>query len=309
MLKKIAYKKFVIATISLLIISIVYFYNNDSYEYTTTLSYINEDTQPIYLLDNNKYVARYKIVKKTDNQEELIKYIINNLTINKKNSYFLPTGFNSIIPENTKLLSYSIEDGLLKLNFSKEFLNIDSTMEEKLIESIVYSMLEIKGINKIMIFVDSVKLDKLPNSGKRLPDILDKNIGINKSFSINSIKDTNKTTVYYISKINDNYYYVPVTSIGNNEKEKVEVIIEKLKVSPSYNTNLMSFLKSNAELLNYEILENSVSLSFNNHIFSLNENKIDEEVKYSIALSIRDSYNISQTIFYVDEVLVDALNI
>ena len=71
----------------------------------------------------------------------------------------------------------------------------------------------------------------------------------------------------------------------------------------------MSFLKSNAELLNYEILENSVSLSFNNHIFSLNENKIDEEVKYSIALSIRDSYNINQTIFYVDEVLVDALNI
>lgn len=309
MLKKLAYKKFLIASISLIILAFICLYNSEDFEYKTTLTYIEEETQPIYLIDNYKYVARLNIVKKTNDQNELIEYIINNLTIDKKGSYFIPTGFNSIIPEGTKLLSYKIEDNLLKLNFSKEFLNIESTMEEKLIEAVVYSMLEIKGINKIMIFIEGNLLERLPNSQKKLPSVLDKSIGINKSYNISSLKDTNKTTIYYISKINSNYYYVPVTSIENNGTEKIEVIIEKLKVSPSYNTNLMSFLKSNAELLNYEILESSVSLSFNNYIFSLNENTINEEVKYSIALSIRDSYNINQTIFYVEDALVDALNI
>ncbi len=308
MLKKIAYKKFIIATISLLIISFVYHYNVDNYNYKTTLTYIKEETIPIYLIDKYNYVARYNINNKTNNNEELIKYIIDCLTINKS-SYLLPIGFTSIIPEGTKLLSYSIEDDLLKLNFSKEFLNVDECLEEKMIEAIVYSMLEIKNINKVILYVDGTKLDKLPNSKKNLPNILDKNIGINKTFNISSIKDTFKTTTYYISKINDTYYYVPVTSIENNSKEKIEIIIENLKTSPSFNTSLMSFLKSNAELLDYEILENSVSLSFNNHIFNLNNFSIEEEVKYSIALSIRDSYNINEVLFYVDKVLVDALNI
>ena len=160
-----------------------------------------------------------------------------------------------------------------------------------------------------MIFVEGENLTKLPNSGKNIAIILDKNIGINKTYDINSLKETDKTTTYYLSKIDNVYYYVPVTSITNNDKEKVEIIIEKLKTSPTYKTNLISFLASNTELLNYEILENSVSLSFNNNILSLDNNQITEEVKYSIALSIRDTYNINQTIFYVDDLLVDAFNI
>ena len=101
-------------------------------------------------------------------------------------------------------------------------------------------------------------------------------------------------------------YYTPVTTITNKENEKVEIIIEKLKTAPTYQTNLVSYLGTNTELLNYEILENSVNLSFNNHILNLNDNEIMEEVKYTIALSIRDTYNINETIFYVDNMLIDA---
>ena len=86
----------------------------------------------------------------------------------------------------------------------------------------------------------------------------------------------------------------------------MEIIIEKLKSSPTYQTNLVSYLSASAELLNYEILENSVSLSFNNQVLALDENKIIEEVKYAIALSIRDTYSINETIFYVDNMLIDA---
>lgn len=310
MLKKMALKKIVISSLALIILLIIcLFPNKTNYDFKTTLTYTTPIVQPIYLIDNNNYVARYNIIRKTNETLELVDYVIENLTISDKNGYYLPNGFNAIIPKNTKVLNKSLEDDLLKINFSKEFLNIEKENEEKMLEAIVYSLLEIKGIKKIMIFVEGENLTKLPNSGKNIAIILDKNIGINKTYDINSLKETDKTTTYYLSKIDNVYYYVPVTSITNNDKEKVEIIIEKLKTSPTYKTNLISFLASNTELLNYEILENSVSLSFNNNILSLDNNQITEEVKYSIALSIRDTYNINQTIFYVDDLLVDAFNI
>lgn len=310
MLKKMALKKIVISSLVLTILLIIcLFPNKTNYDFKTTLTYTTPIVQPIYLIDNNNYVARYNIIRKTNETLELVDYVIDNLTISDKSGYYLPNGFNAIIPKNTKILTKSLEDDLLKINFSKEFLNIDKENEEKMLEAIVYSLLEIKGIKKIMIFVEGENLTKLPNSGKNIAIILDKNIGINKTYDINSLKETDKTTTYYLSKIDNIYYYVPVTSITNNDKEKVEIIIEKLKTSPTYKTNLISFLASNTELLNYEILENSVSLSFNNNILSLDNNQITEEVKYSIALSIRDTYNINQTIFYVDDLLVDAFNI
>lgn len=310
MLKKMALKKIVISSLALIILLIIcLFPNKTNYDFKTTLTYTTPIVQPIYLIDNNNYVARYNIIRKTNETLELVDYVIENLTISDKNGYYLPNGFNAIIPKNTKILNKSLEDDLLKINFSKEFLNIEKENEEKMLEAIVYSLLEIKGIKKIMIFVEGENLTKLPNSGKNIAIILDKNIGINKTYDINSLKETDKTTTYYLSKIDNVYYYVPVTSITNNDKEKVEIIIEKLKTSPTYKTNLISFLASNTELLNYEILENSVSLSFNNNILSLDNNQITEEVKYSIALSIRDTYNINQTIFYVNDLLVDAFNI
>ena len=131
-------------------------------------------------------------------------------------------------------------------------------------------------------------------------------IGINKVYELDSMKDVTKITTYYVSKIDGFSYFTPLTTVTNTQNEKVEIIIEKLKTSPTYETNLISYLASSAELLNYEILENSINLSFNNQVLNLEENKIIEEVKYAIALSIRDTYDINETIFYVDNQLIDA---
>ena len=49
---------------------------------------------------------------------------------------------------------------------------------------------------------------------------------------------------------------------------------------------------------NYELLENSISLSFDNYLIAnINDKEMLEEVKYSIALSMRDSYGIEEVLF------------
>lgn len=307
MLKRIALKKIVVTSLSFLILLIIYFFpSNDNYQINTTLTYIEPETMPIYLVDDNDLVSRFEVIKQNSDSLNLIDEVISNLTIDSESSSHIPSNFKKIIPKGTKILSKDLEDGLLKINFSKELLSVSLESEEKMIEAIIYSLTEIKEVTKIMIFVEGENLKELPNSKKTLPNTLDRSYGINKVYDLESMKDVTKITTYYISKMDEFLYYTPVTTITNSKNEKVEVIIEKLKSSPTYQTNLISYLVSSAELLDYEILENSVNLSFNNQVLSLDENEIIEEVKYSIALSIRDTYDINETIFYVDNMLVDA---
>ena len=305
MLKKFAYKKIIIISISFLVLLMIYFFpSNDNYNIHTTLTYKKAETIPIYLIDKNNYVARFEVIKKSQDTLELVNEVINNLTVDSDSNH-IPNTFKKIIPKDTKILSADLKDNILKINFNKNILNINKEDEEKMLEAIIFSLTEIKDIKKIMIFVEGESLKEMPNSKKKLPLILDRSYGINKVYEIVSMKDISKVTAYYVSKSEDLSYYIPVTIFTNSKNEKIEVIVEKLKSSPTYQTNLTSYLKTSAELQNYEILENSVNLSFNNEILSLDDNKIVEEVKYSISLSVRDTYDIAETIFYVDNKLID----
>ena len=307
MLKRFAYKKFIIIALSFIFLLIIYFFpSKEAYNINTTLIYTDPETTPIYLIDSNNLVSRFEVIKKSSDTSKLIDEIIENLTIREEQSSYIPNNFKKIIPENTKVISKDLTDGLLKINFSKEFLNIEEENEEKLIEAVVFSLTEIKDVKKVMIFVEGEVLKELPHSKKILPNVLDRSYGINKVYELESMKDIAKVTTYYVSKMEGYSYYTPVTTITNSKNEKVEIIIEKLKTSPTYQTNLISYLTASAELLDYEILENSVNLSFNNQVLNLDDNSIIEEVKYSIALSIRDTYDIGETIFYVDNMLIDA---
>ena len=307
MVKRFALKKIIIVTLSFIFLLIIYFFpSKEAYNVNTTLTYTDPVTIPIYLVDNNNLVSRFEVLKQSEDVNSLIEEVINNLTIDANSTSHIPNNFKKIIPKNTRIISKDLTNGLLKINFSKELLNISLEQEEKMLEAIIFSLTEIKDIKQIMIFVEGKNLTELPNSKKTLPNILDRSYGINKVYELESMKDISKITTYYVSKTDGYSYYTPVTTYTNSKNEKVEIIIEKLKSSPAYQTNLVSYLSASAELLNYEILENSVSLSFNNQVLALDENKIIEEVKYAIALSIRDTYSINETIFYVDNMLIDA---
>lgn len=305
MIKKAISKRIIIASIALLILLITYMFptNQGNSNINQTLSYTEPNKSTIYLLDSSNMVARTNtVIKETKNIVKKAQEIINALTIDSNNSSYTPSGFKAIIPKGTKVNSIDFKDNILKINFNELFLNIDKNNEEKMIESLIYSLTEIDNVKGIMIFINNNLLTELPNSKKKLPDILDRNYGINKVYEIDDIKNTTKTTIYYLSEYDNNKYYTPVTFISNDTEDKIEIIIEKLKSSPINQTNLMSYLASSAELLDYEITESSVNLSFNNYIFEeFGNNNILEEVKYTIGLSVLDNYGVDEVVFNVND--------
>lgn len=302
MIKKSSIRRICVATLALFILLIIYFFPSSDVTIKEHLSYIKKDEMPIFLVDNSNYVARTSIVKSSETINEQIKEIIETLTINSKKSTYIRDGFKPIIPENTKVIDLKLDNEILTINFSKEFLTVSETYEEPMLEALIYSLTELKEIKKIKILVENIPFTKLPNSNKKLPEYLDKTYGINKIYNLNSLKETSKTTIYYLSKINDYYYYVPVTKVSNEKLERVEIIIKELKSTPIYHTNLISYLAASANMTNYELLENAISLSFNNYLIAnMKEEQILEEVKYSIALSLRDTYGINEVIFNIPD--------
>lgn len=309
MLRQSATRRIMVATIAIVIVGILYLFpsqDKNMANIKVSVGYQEGVKRVIYVLNKDNYVVRTNMVGKSEETIDKIRELIQGLTIDSGKSDCLPQNFKGIIPKNTKILSVDLSDKLLKINFSKEFLNVEKEMEEKLIEALVYTLTELEEVDDIMIFVENDKLFMLPQSKIKLPSTLNREFGINKVYDISNIKNLAKTTIYYVGKEEDLIYYIPVTKFDNNQNNKVEIIIKELKSSPLYEMNLISYLASAVELQNYEILENQVELSFNNKIFSdLEEKNILEEVKYSIFLSLRDSLNIKEVIFKVDDEMIE----
>lgn len=269
-------------------------------EYITT---INTNESDIYLFDNNNYVSRVNIQVKSNNTYDLINEKIALMTKNNILSYKLRSGFTAPIPENTKLLGYHLKDGILVLNFSNELLNIDDKLEEKMIEAIIYSMTSIKDVNGITIKVNNKVLEKIEYSNKILPEVLDRSFKINKEFDSNSINDLKEVTIYYPASIDDFLYYIPITKITDDKNEKIEIIINELKSSTTYNSNFVEFINEETKLINYEFIDKSLILNFTDSIFTdINSKTIKEEITYAINSSIKDTYtNIDNVLYYVDD--------
>ena len=270
------------------------------------LEYVDKSviTDNIYLEDSNGYLGRATVAltsNETDIEsrtKELLEVLIKDGAGESK----IPNGFKSLIPSDTKILSIKFEDEVLKVNLSKELLDVDADKEERIIEAIVYTLTNIEGVDKIILYVEGDILNKLPKSKINLPSTLDKSFGINKEYNITKPKDINQVTVYYVSKFNDNYYYVPVTKYINDDREKIRIVIDELTGSTNYNSNLMSFLDSNTKLISVNNSDNIMELEFNNSILNnLNTNEILEEVIYTISLSIDDNYDVDEVVFSVED--------
>lgn len=302
MLKKFLFKRLILFIALIFSVFLIYLTPNKEYEFKTELNYIDDSEKSvIYLLDSNNYVARTKVNIMNRKVEEKAKELINILIKDGDGEENIPSGFKSLISSDTKINSIKYENGLIKIDFSSELLDTKKEYEEKIIEAIVYTLTSIEEVDKVIIYVDGDILSKLPKTGINLPATLDKSYGINKEYNLDSYKNIDKVTVYYVSKYNDEEYYVPVTKYVNDNRDKIKIIIDSLASSNISNTNLMSYLNSNTVLLSSDLNDEALSLVFNQYIFNdLGTKNILEEVIYTISLSVEANYDIKEVSFNVN---------
>lgn len=310
MLRTKALKKIFLTTLSLFILLTVFTitnYKNDNVIRTNLEieEVVGLKTNNIYLLNDKGLLVQTKVLLDGATQEEKIKKLIINLTEGGSNSF--SDGLEKVIPRGTSVNNVIIGNKYVTIDFSKEILKVSEEKEKAMITSIVYSVMDLDDYLGVSILVEGKSLEEYPNSKEKINKILDKSIDINKSFNITSLNDINKVVIYYLENINDNLYYVPVTKYVNDDREKVNIIVEELATSYIYESNLMSFLNSNVSLLGYEEKNDIMFLNFNDYLFDGND-KVLEEVLYSIAYSVFDNYDVSMVSFLVNGEIISHID-
>lgn len=308
MIKRILSRKVIVATSALFALFLVYMIPKEEIKQLENvpenIEYVESqvEEQTVFLLNQDNLLGRTQVVaSETADPLSKVKEALLTLIQEGPNESRVPNGFKAIIPSDTKINSIDLQDGILKVDFSKELLDVNEEMEEKVVEAIVYTATSIKEVKSVIIFVDGDVLTKLPKSGINLPSTLDRSFGINKEYDLTSTDSINQVTVYYVDEYNDNYYYVPVTKYLNDDRDKIKIIIDELTSANMYQTNLMSFLNSNTKLLDIQQSEDVLSLNFNSYIFNdATKKDILEEVIYTICLSVGDNYNVEEVVFQVD---------
>ena len=303
MIKRRFIKKLFITSAVLFAFLLIYLIPNDNMlEPAQELEYVSSDIKqlPIYLLDSNNMLGRTKISVSSTEIDKQAKELLEAL-IKEKNDNKIPSGFKAIIPSDTVIKSITYKDNLIKVDFSSDLLEVSMENETKVIEAIIYTLTSIDGVDKVIIYVDGNILSKLPKSKINLPSTLDRSYGINRSYSITSYKNINSFNVYYVSKYNDELYYVPITKYVNDDRDKIEIIIEQLALG-SYDNKLMSYLNYETKLTKVDYNPDGLELTFNKYILSNTDTReILNEVITSISLSVADSYDVEEVVFNYED--------
>ncbi len=295
MLKKKALNRIFITTVSIFVIFIIYSLNlkdNDITIYNDTYHITSNDKTTIYALNDENLLVRTTVY--IDNSLEVVDKVkeILNIMIEKNNkNALLPSDLKPILPKNTSINDVTYSNGILKIDFSKELLNIKEEQSEKMIEAIIYSLSDFDNLMGIEIYVDKTLLKYVPNTNKKLPTMLTKDFGINKVYNITSNKDINKVLLYFYTKSNNELYYVPVTSYVNDNREKVEIIVESL--ANYVNNNLISYVNQDVKLLDYKEENNTLKLVFNENILD-NKKNLNQDAIDMIIYSVFNNYDVEK---------------
>ena len=265
MIKKYAMNKIFVSTLIFGLLLLFYLVPSPSFEVEINEKDDNKEFENVvYLLDDDNYVSRVISYYDETDIDKVIRNKINILINGDKNL----DNFYSLIPKKTILKDISVNKDNVYLNFSKEFLNVNKYIEESMVESIVYTLTEINGINNVYINVDGEKLVMLPNSKKVIPYPLTRSFGINKKYDLDSLNGIDKTIVYFVKKNDSGEYYVPITKVSNLSSSKIDIIIDELKSTVNAQDNLSSFISDNVVLEENKIIDDKINLVFNEYIFS-----------------------------------------
>lgn len=302
MLRTKALRKIFVATLSLFILLFVITITSKEDIVVLKTNLEIEDiagmnVKSIYLLNDSGLLVKSKVLLESVDEKEQIEGLISNLIVGNNNA--IAEKLSGLIPKKTSIKEIIVGNRIVTINFSKEFLNVDLEIEKKMLTAIVYSIMDCGDYEGVSILVEGENLEEYPNSKEKIPPILDKSIGINTVYDITSRDNINKVVVYYLENIDNSLYYVPVTKYLNDDRDKIKIIVEELSSSYIYESNLMSFLNSNTELLEYRQEDNVMYLNFNDYLFDGND-KVLEEVIYSLAYSVFDNYSVDMVMFEVN---------
>jgi len=242
----------------------------------------------LYLIDKNGYVVpqTFELPETQSVARQALEHLVENGPI----SNMLPNGFRAVLPAETQV-NVDIKDGVAIVDFSNEFTNYKPEDEQKIMQSVTWTLTQFDSINRVKLKVNGKELNEMPVNGTPILGELSRKDGINiVSNHVADINNTSPITVYYLSQNNEDFYYVPVTKrVKLGKEDKLTATVNELMKNPGV-AGLFTEFMPDAKLIEKPKLEDGkVTLNFNENVLdSLEEKVISETLLNSIVLSLTE---------------------
>ncbi|GGL41690.1 GerMN domain-containing protein [Sporolactobacillus putidus] len=243
-------------------------------ELNRTANNLKSVQRELYLSDANGFLAPQTIALPASNAPA--KQVLDYLAQDGPVTDLLPNGFQAILPAGTIVKSVSLDQqGLLTADFSRELLDAPAGDQDKIVQSVVWTLTQFDTVKKVTIRVNGRILNEWPGSKKPVGQGLTRSDGINETFGgVADVADSVPATVYYLSSNKGKSYDVPVTvRMTQAGSDDLYGLVNTLIHEPAGSAFISTF-SPETELVEKPVVKNGVVyLHFNDALYANKESK------------------------------------
>jgi germination protein M len=255
-------------------------------------------TRQLYLIDKNGYVVPQAVdLPKT---KEVAKQVVEYLVKDGPVTDLLPNGFQAVLPAGTEVMGVNLDNDTAIVDFSKEFADYDPSEEQKILQSITFTLTQFDNIKNVQIWINGYEQKVMPVNHTPIGQGVSRLDGINiETGTVVDVANSIGVTVYYLAQTEGESYYVPVTKRIANETDSVAAVVEGLVNGPSIQSGLFSDFSRDIELLDVSIDDAGLAtLNFNEAL--LNQEIISDHTLNALVLSLTEQTDIYQVAIQVN---------
>jgi len=240
----------------------------------------------LYYQDDSGYLV--PVMRKIPWEEGIAKAALAKLIDSQElQEEFMAMGLRALLPPNTKINGMSINDGLAKVDFSKEAMEcMDAVAESNMVNGIVLTLTEFPTIDRVQFMFDGKIVDSL-KFGTKVGEPIEPE-DINPEVSPDSEGNGAKVTVFFHTTSPSQYdYLVPVTRIISSSASSLETAIEELLKGPKSDGNLHMDIPVGTELLGVYMEDGITYINFSEEFNDLQESPNEDLVLKSIYMTAK----------------------
>lgn len=256
----------------------------------------------VFVADQNGFVVPLNVkMEKTNSVAQAT--LQNMIAGGSGDASLVGTSFRNVLPEGTKVRGVSINEGVAKVDFTKEVNELKSSADEQaMVDAVVWSLTGLENINKVQFMVEGHIMNTLKN-GTPIGDPISRANGINLQLTSNlSPSNATALTLYFEGKSNDSNfsYLVPVTRMVPKaaDQNMIELTLAELAKGPNSDA-LEPVVSPELKLNKSTVAEKTATLDFASELAA--DGGSTNQMVNSIVLSVAANADVDKVKFTVGE--------
>ncbi len=175
------------------------------------------------------------------------------------------TGLQAPLPSGTEVIGLTIRDGLARIDFTEDVLDVREGLERSVLNSIIYSLTEFETVDEVEIMVEGHCLEEFPEGDSLEQPLNRKDINLEISDEVEDLdlEDTEKVMVYYCGWGEEGIsLIVPVTRVVNRDSDLMEKALQELIKGPRAGTDLYSDISPAVKVNSLTVEEGLATVDF-----------------------------------------------